>query len=57
MAGWVVRKSDFNENPVVSLDFNLDFDLGFVNFLIYNGGVRYMFLSISRAQKSIQDWN
>ena len=28
MAGWVVGKSDFNENPVVSLD--LDFDLGFV---------------------------
>ena len=27
--GWVVGKSDFNENPVVSLD--LDFDLGFVN--------------------------
>ena len=29
VAGWVVGKSDFNENPVVSLD--LDFDLGFVN--------------------------
>ena len=26
---WVVGKSDFNENPVVSLD--LDLDLGFVN--------------------------
>ena len=24
-AGWVVGKSDFNENPVVSLDFDLDF--------------------------------
>ena len=29
VAGWVVGKSDFNENPVVSAD--LDFDLGFVN--------------------------
>ena len=29
--GWVVGKSDFNENPVVSLDLDLDFDLGFVN--------------------------
>ena len=29
LAGWVVGNSDFNENPVVSLD--LDFDLGFVN--------------------------
>ena len=28
VAGWVDGKSDFNENPVVSLD--LDFDLGFV---------------------------
>ena len=26
----VVRKTDFNENPVVSLDLDLDFDLGFV---------------------------
>ena len=31
LAGWVVGKSDFNENPVVSLDLDLDFDLGFVN--------------------------
>ena len=30
VAGWVVGKSDFNENPVVSLDLDLDFDLGFV---------------------------
>ena len=29
LADWVVGKSDFNENPVVSLDF----DLGFVNIL------------------------
>ena len=29
MASWVLGKSDFNENPVVSLDF--DFDLEFVN--------------------------
>ena len=29
MGGWLVGKSDFNENPVVSPD--LDFDLGFVN--------------------------
>ena len=31
-AGWVVGKSDFNENPAVSLDLDLDldFDLGFV---------------------------
>ena len=28
----MVGKSDFNENPVVSLDLDLDFDLGFVNF-------------------------
>ena len=38
MAGWVVGKSDFNENPVVSLDldWDLDFDLGFVkNMLAY----------------------
>ena len=27
----MVGKSDFNENPVVSLDLDLDFDLGFVN--------------------------
>ena len=26
MAGWVVGKSDFNENPVVSLDLELDLD-------------------------------
>ena len=25
--GWVVGKSDFNENPVVSLDLDLDFGL------------------------------
>ena len=30
-AGWLVGKSDFNENPVVSQDFDFDFDLGFVN--------------------------
>ena len=30
----MVGKSDFNENPVVSLD--LDFDLGFVNMISYN---------------------
>ena len=29
LGGRVVGKSDFNENPVVSLD--LDLDLGFVN--------------------------
>ena len=29
MFGWVVGKSDFNENPVVSP--GLDLDLGFVN--------------------------
>ena len=35
MAGWVVGKSDFNENPVVSLDldFDLDFDLGFAKIV------------------------
>ena len=27
VAGWVVGKSDFNENPVVSLDLDLDFGL------------------------------
>ena len=27
MAGWVVGKSDFDENPVVSLDLDLDFGL------------------------------
>ena len=27
MAGWVVGISDFNENPVVSLDLDLDFGL------------------------------
>ena len=27
LAGWVVGKSDFNENPVVSLDLDLDFGL------------------------------
>ena len=42
VAGWlgVVGKSDFNENPVVSLD--LDFDLGFVKTAIrfenFSGG-------------------
>ena len=45
------------QSSVWTWTWTLDFDLGFVNFLIYNGGVRYMFLSISRAQKSIQDWN
>ena len=36
--GWVVGKSDFNENPVVSLDLDLDldFNLGFVNLEIEN---------------------
>ena len=29
--GWVVGKSNLNENPVVSPDLDLDFDLGFVN--------------------------
>ena len=28
MGGWVVGKSDFNENPVVSLDLELDLDFG-----------------------------
>ena len=27
MAGWEVGKSDFNENPVVSLDLDFDFGL------------------------------
>ena len=27
MVGWVVGKSDFNENQVVSLDLDLDFGL------------------------------
>ena len=27
VAGWLVGKSDFNENPVVSLDLDLDFGL------------------------------
>ena len=27
LGGWVVGKSDFNENPVVSLDLDLDFGL------------------------------
>ena len=27
LAGWVVGESDFNENPVVSLDLDLDFGL------------------------------
>ena len=27
LGGWVVEKSDFNENPVVSLDLDLDFGL------------------------------
>ena len=27
VAGWVVGKSDFTENPVVSLDLDLDFGL------------------------------
>ena len=41
MAGWlggcVVGKSDFNENPVVSLDLDLDLDLdlGFVKNLLF----------------------
>ena len=35
LAGWVVGKSDFNENPVVSPDLDLDFDLGFVNIYVY----------------------
>ena len=29
-ADWLVEKSDFYENLVVSPDLNLDFDLGFV---------------------------
>ena len=33
--GWLVGESDFNENPVVSLDLDLDF--GFVkNLLLTN---------------------
>ena len=27
LAGWVVGKADFNENPVVSPDLDLDFGL------------------------------
>ena len=27
MGGWLVGKSDFNENPVVSPDLDLDFGL------------------------------
>ena len=30
-AGWLVGKSDFYENLVVSPELNLDLDLGFVN--------------------------
>ena len=29
MAGWVVGKFDFNENPVLSLDLGLEFGLRF----------------------------
>ena len=36
LAGWLVGNCDFNENPVVHLD--LDFDLGFVNYLNQNAG-------------------
>ena len=36
----MVGKSDFNENPVVSLDLDLDFDLGFVNILICIANVK-----------------
>ena len=33
--GWgsMVVKSNFNENPVVSLDLDMDSDLGFVNYI------------------------
>ena len=40
MAGWVVGESDFNENPFASLDFDLDFDLGFVKKIYPNGHVK-----------------
>ena len=45
MAGWVVGKSDFNENPVVSLDLDLDldFDLGFVKISSLNQQQRRIF--------------
>ena len=33
LAGWQFGKSYFNENPFVSPDLDLDFDLGFVNKL------------------------
>ena len=36
--GWVGGKSDFNENPVVSLDLDLDFDLGFVKIRPWRTG-------------------
>ena len=36
----MVGESDFNENPVVSLDLDLDFDLGFVKKIYPNGHVK-----------------
>ena len=48
--GWVVRKSDFNENPVVSPD--LDFDLGFVNTNLFlnNANILPYWLVISSIE-------
>jgi len=50
VAGWVVEKSNFDENPVVSPDLNLDFDLG---FSIWNGKLKRKLKSISQLLKYI----
>ena len=48
----MVGKSDFNENPVVSLD--LDFDLGFVNGFISITSENYNLNHISINQAEIR---
>ena len=54
MAGWlgVVGKFDVNENPVVILDLDLDFDLGFVKtFFIFVG--KELLLSSAVVKRSL----
>ena len=52
----MVGKSDFNENPVVSPDLDLDLDLGFVNLrkvLVSNNAQNTEFLALAYRNSSI----
>ena len=55
----MVGESDFNENPFASLDFDLDFDLGFVKKIYPNGHVKKIgyFPTLGGRGGSLNSWN